>query len=132
MSMTDPIADMITRIRNASTARHEKVDIPASKLKKSIAQILLDEGYVKSYKFIEDEKQGVIRVYLKYGPDKKGIISGLKRVSKPGCRTYVSQNELPRILGGLGSAIISTSKGILTSSQCKREGIGGEVLCYVW
>jgi len=132
MSMTDPIADMITRIRNANTARHEKVDIPASKLKKSIAQILLNEGYIKSYKFLEDEKQGVIRVYLKYGPDKNGIISGLKRISKPGCRTYVTQNELPRILGGLGSAIISTSRGIMTSSQCKREGIGGEVLCYVW
>ncbi len=132
MSMTDPIADMLTRIRNANTARHEKVDIPASKLKKSVAQILLDEGYIKDYKFLEDQKQGVIRIYLKYSPDKKGIISGLKRVSKPGCRVYVTQNELPRILGGLGSAIISTSRGIMTSSQCKREGVGGEVLCYVW
>jgi len=132
MSMTDPIADMLTRIRNASTARHEKVDIPESKLKKNLAQILLDEGYIKSYKLLEDQKQGVIRIYLKYAPDKKGIISGLKRVSKPGCRTYVTHKELPRVLGGLGSAIISTSRGIMTSSQCRRERVGGELLCYVW
>jgi len=132
MSMTDPIADMLTRIRNASTARHDKVDIPASKLKKSVAQILLGEGFIKSYKFLDDQKQGVIRIYLKYGPDKKGIISGLKRISKPGCKVYVTKDKLPRVLGGLGSAIISTSSGIMTSAQCKREGVGGEVLCYIW
>ena len=132
MSMTDPIADMLTRIRNAGTARHEKVDIPASKLKSSIAQILLDEGYIKSYKLLEDDKQGIIRIYLKYGPDKKSIISGLRRVSRPGCRRYVTKDELPRIRGGYGSAIISTSQGLLTSVQCRREQVGGEVLCYVW
>jgi small subunit ribosomal protein S8 len=130
--MTDPIADMLTRIRNASTARHDKVDIPASKLKKSVAQILLGEGFIKSYKFLDDQKQGVIRIYLKYGPDKKGIISGLKRISKPGCKVYVTKDKLPKVLGGLGSAIISTSSGIMTSAQCKREGVGGEVLCYIW
>lgn len=132
MSMTDPIADMLTRIRNAGIARHEKVDIPASKLKSSIAQILLDEGYIKSYKLLEDNKQGVIRIYLKYGPDKKNVISGLRRVSKPGCRRYVTKDSLPRVRGGYGSAIISTSRGILTSVQCRREQTGGEVLCYVW
>jgi len=132
MSMTDPIADMLTRIRNASTARHDKVDIPASKLKKNVAQILLGEGFIKSYKFLDDQKQGVIRIYLKYGPDKKGIISGLKRISKPGCKVYVTKDKLPKVLGGLGSAIISTSSGIMTSAQCKREGVGGEVLCYIW
>jgi len=130
--MTDPIADMLTRIRNANTARHDKVDIPASKLKKSVAQILLGEGFIKSYKFLDDQKQGVIRIYLKYGPDKKGIISGLKRISKPGCKVYVTKDKLPKVLGGLGSAIISTSSGIMTSAQCKREGVGGEVLCYIW
>ena len=132
MSMTDPIADMLTRIRNASTARHENVDIPASNVKKSIAQILADEGYIKGYKFLEDNKQGVIHMQLKYAPDKKGVISGIKRVSKPGCRIFVTKNKLPRILGGYGSAIISTSKGIMTSSQCKQEQVGGEVLCYIW
>jgi len=132
MSMTDPIADMLTRIRNASTARHDKVDIPKSKLKESVAQILLGEGFIKSYKFLDDQKQGVIRIYLKYGPDKKGIISGLKRISKPGCKVYVTKDKLPKVLGGLGSAIISTSSGIMTSAQCKREGVGGEVLCYIW
>ncbi|HGE72911.1 TPA: 30S ribosomal protein S8 [Candidatus Poribacteria bacterium] len=132
MSMTDPIADMLTRIRNAGIARHEKVDIPASKLKSSIAQILLDEGYIKGYKLLEDNKQGVLRIYLKYGPDKKCVISGLKRISKPGCRRYVTKDELPRVRGGYGSAIISTSRGILTSDQCRHERIGGEVLCYIW
>ncbi|MGB9595653.1 MAG: 30S ribosomal protein S8 [Candidatus Poribacteria bacterium] len=132
MSMTDPIADMLTRIRNAGIARHDKVDIPASKLKSSIAQILLDEGYIKGYKLLEDNKQGILRIYLKYGPDKKCVISGLKRISKPGCRIYVTKSELPRVRGGYGSAIISTSRGILTSNQCRREHIGGEVLCYVW
>ncbi len=132
MSMTDPIADMLTRIRNAGIARHDKVDIPASRLKSSIAQILFDEGYIKGYKILEDNKQGILRIYLKYGPDKKCVISGLKRISKPGCRIYVTKDKLPIVRGGYGSAIISTSRGILTSDQCRREHIGGEVLCYVW
>lgn len=132
MSMTDPIADMLTRIRNASIARHEKVDIPASKVKRSIAQILTDEGYVKDYKFLEDNKQGIIRLYLKYAPDKNCVIMGIRRVSRPGCRYYVTKDKLPRVRGGYGSAIISTSKGVMTSSQCKQEQVGGEVLCYVW
>jgi len=132
MSMTDPIADMLTRIRNASVARHEKVDVPASRVKKSIAQILTNEGYVKGYKFLEDNKQGIIRLSLKYAPDKKGVITGIRRVSRPGCRYYVTKDKLPRVRGGYGSAIISTSKGVMTSSQCKHEQVGGEVLCYVW
>ncbi len=132
MSMTDPIADMLTRIRNASMARHEKVDIPASNLKKSIAQILQEEGYIKGFRVIDDQKQGVIRIYLKYAEDKRGVISGVKRISKPGCRIYVTKSKIPRVLGGFGTAIISTSKGIMTSSQCRREGVGGEVLCYIW
>jgi len=132
MSMTDPIADMLTRIRNASTARHDEVDVPASNVKKSIAQILMDEGYIKSYKLLEDNKQGVIRMQLKYAPDKKGVISGIRRVSKPGCKIYVTKDKLPQVRGGYGSAIISTSKGIMTSSQCKKEHVGGEVLCYIW
>jgi len=132
MSMTDPIADMLTRIRNASIAHHEKVDIPASNIKKSIAQLLMEEGYVKDVKVLEDQMQGIIRIYLKYGPDKKGIISGIRRISRPGCRSYVTKSELPKVRGGYGSAIISTSKGVMTSSRCRQERIGGEVLCYVW
>lgn len=132
MSMTDPIADLLTRIRNASTARHEKVDVPASKMKESIIQILAEEGYIKGYKHLEDSKQGMLRVYLKYGPDKNGIISGIRRISKPGCRIYLTKDKLPKVRGGFGSAIISTSKGIMTSSKCKQQQVGGEVLCYIW
>jgi len=132
MSMTDPIADMLTRIRNASIARHDKVDIPASNVKRSLAQILQDEGYIGGYRFVDDKKQGVIRIYLKYGEEKRRAISGLKRISKPGCRRYIGKKELPRVLGGFGTAILSTSKGIKTSIQCRQEGIGGEVICYIW
>lgn len=131
MNTTDPIADMLTRIRNANTQRHETVDIPSSKLKKSIAQILLDEGYIKSFEEIEDNAQGIIRITLKY-VNKQKVISGLKRISKPGLRVYANKDELPKVIGGLGIALISTSKGIMTDKQARKEGIGGEVLAFVW
>jgi len=123
---------MLTRIRNASSAKHKSVDIPASNMKRSIAQILLDEGYVKAVEFIEDGKQGIIRITLKYEANKQPVISGLKRISKPGLRVYASKDELPRVLGGLGTAIISTSKGIMTDKKARAEGVGGEVLAFVW
>ena len=132
MTTTDPIADMLTRIRNANSARHTTVEIPASKLKLAIAQILLDEGYIKSFKKIEDGKQGMIQVTLKYDEKGKRVISGLKRISKPGLRIYVSCEELPQVLNGLGIALVSTSKGIKTDRDARREGLGGEVLAYVW
>ena len=125
MQITDPIADMLTRIRNANSAKHETVDIPASNMKKAIAEILLNEGYVKSYQVIEDGKQGVIRVALKYGNNKEKVISGLKRVSKPGLRIYAGAEELPKVLKGLGIAIISTSKGIMTDKEARKQNIGG-------
>lgn len=131
MNITDPIADMLTRIRNANTQRHETVDIPSSKLKKSIAQILLDEGYIKSFEEIEDNAQVIIRITLKY-VNKQKVISGLKRISKPGLRVYANKDELPKVIGGLGIALISTSKGIMTDKQARKEGIGGEVLAFVW
>ena len=131
MNITDPIADMLTRIRNANTQRHETVDIPSSKLKKSIAQILLDEGYIKSFEEIEDNAQGIIRITLKY-VNKQKVISGLKRISKPGLRVYANKDELPKVIGGLGIALISTSKGIMTDKEARKEGIGGEVLAFVW
>ena len=131
MQITDPIADMLTRIRNANTAKHETVDIPASNMKKAIAEILNDEGYIKSYQIIEDGKQGVIRVTLKYSGKEK-VISGIKRVSKPGLRMYAPADELPRVLKGLGIAIISTSKGIMTDKEARKQHIGGEVLAFVW
>ncbi len=131
MQITDPIADMLTRIRNANTAKHETVDIPASNMKKAIAKILNDEGYIKSYQIIEDGKQGVIRVTLKYSGKEK-VISGIKRVSKPGLRMYAPAEELPRVLKGLGIAIISTSKGIMTDKEARKQHIGGEVLAFVW
>ena len=131
MNITDPIADMLTRIRNANAQRHESVDVPASKLKKSIAEILLDEGYIKSFEEIEDNSQGIIRITLKY-VNKQKVISGLKRISKPGLRVYANKEELPRVLGGLGIALISTSKGIMTDKKARQEGIGGEVLAYIW
>ena len=131
MNITDPIADMLTRIRNANTQRHETVDIPSSKLKKSIAQILLDEGYIKSFEEIEDNAQGIIRITLKY-VNKQKVISGIKRISKPGLRVYANKDELPKVIGGLGIALISTSKGIMTDKQARKEGIGGEVLAFVW
>ncbi|UHR02483.1 30S ribosomal protein S8 [Peptoniphilus sp. GNH] len=130
--MTDPIADMLTRVRNAGSARHKSVDVPASKIKKEISEILLNEGYIKNYDVIEDDKQGVIRIDLKYGPNNERVITGLKRISKPGLRVYVSSNDVPKVLGGLGIAIISTSKGIMTDKKARAERVGGEVICYVW
>ena len=132
MQITDPIADMLTRIRNAGTATHETVDVPASNMKKSIAQILLDEGYIKSFQIIEDGTQGVIRITLKYLPGKEKAIQGLRRVSKPGLRVYAGADELPRVLKGLGIAIISTSKGIMTDKAARAANVGGEVLAFVW
>ena len=132
MSMTDPIADMLTRIRNANMARHSKVDIPASRLKKEIARTLQEEGYIKSYRYLEDRKQGVLRIDLKYSDEKQRVISGIKRISKPGRRLYVGKDELPKVLNGLGIAIVSSSRGVMTASDCKRAGVGGEMLCYVW
>ena len=131
MNITDPIADMLTRIRNANAQRHETVDVPASKMKNSIAEILLDEGYIKAFEEIEDNSQGIIRITLKY-VNKQKVISGLKRVSKPGLRVYATKDELPKVLGGLGIALISTSKGIMTDKKARQEGIGGEVLAFVW
>ena len=131
MHITDPIADMLTRIRNANSARHDTVDVPASNMKKSIAQILLDEGYIKSYQIVDDGTQGVIHITLKYnGKDK--VITGLRRVSKPGLRVYVGADELPRVLRGLGIAIVSTSKGVMTAKAARAAHIGGEVLAFVW
>ena len=131
MTMTDPIADMLTRIRNANTVKHETVDVPASNIKKEIARILLEEGFVKGYDVIEDGKQG-IRLQLKYGIEGERVISGLKRISKPGMRVYSSKDEIPKVLNGLGVAIMSTSKGILTDREARKENVGGEVICYVW
>ena len=130
--MTDPIADMLTRIRNGNNAKHDSVDIPASNIKKEVAQILLDEGFIKGFDIIEDRKQGIIRIELKYGQYNEKVISGIKRISKPGLRVYVKGDEVPRVLGGLGIAILSTSKGIKTDKDAREEGIGGEVICYVW
>ncbi|NLI12158.1 30S ribosomal protein S8 [Pelotomaculum propionicicum] len=132
MVMTDPIADFLTRIRNANTVYHDKVEAPASRMKKAIAAILRDEGFVKDYEFIDDGKQGIIRVYLKYGTGKERVITGLKRISKPGLRVYARKDDVPKVLGGLGIAIISTSKGIMSDKKARREGLGGEVICYVW
>ena len=132
MHITDPIADMLTRIRNANNARHTTVDIPASNMKKAIAEILNNEGYIKGYQIIEDGKQGVIRVTLKYTSNKEKVISGIKRISKPGLRMYAPADELPRVLKGLGIAIISTSKGIMTDKEARKLHIGGEVLAFVW
>ena len=132
MQITDPIADMLTRIRNAGSARHETVDIPNSKMKKAIAEILLEEGYIKSFQLIDDGTQGVIRVTLKYLPDKEKAIQGLRRVSKPGLRVYAGADELPQVLRGLGIAIISTSKGIMTDKKARAQHVGGEVLAFVW
>ena len=132
MQITDPIADMLTRIRNANNAKHATVDVPASNMKKSIAQILLDEGYIKSFQLIDDGTQGVIRITLKYNGGKEKVISGLRRVSKPGLRIYAGADELPRVLRGLGVAIISTSKGVMTDKAARAAHVGGEVLAFVW
>ena len=132
MHITDSIADMLTRIRNAGAAKHETVDVPASKMKKAIAQILLDEGYIKSFQLIEDGKQGIIRIVLKYGENKTSVISGLRRVSKPGLRIYTNCEDMPKVMKGLGNAIVSTSKGVMTDKQARKENVGGEVLAFVW
>ena len=132
MQISDTIADLLTRIRNANTAKHATVDVPASNMKKAITQILMDEGYVKSFQVIEDGKQGIIRITLKYEAGKQKVIHGLRRVSKPGLRVYAGADELPRVLKGLGIAIISTSKGVMTDKQARKEHVGGEVLAFVW
>ena len=132
MQISDVIADMLTRIRNASNAKHESVDVPASNMKKAIADILLEEGYIKAYEIVDDGKQGMIHITLKYGANKEKVISGLQRVSKPGLRVYSGAAELPRVLKGLGIAIVSTSKGIMTDKKARAERIGGEVLAFVW
>ena len=132
MHITDTIADMLTRIRNANSAKHDTVDIPASKMKTAIAQILLDEGYIKGFTVQEDGKQGVITISLKYAEGRQPVIKGLKRVSKPGLRIYAGKDDLPRVLGGLGTAIISTSNGVMTDRDARKKGIGGEVIAYLW
>jgi small subunit ribosomal protein S8 len=132
MTMTDPIADMLTRIRNANMVKHATVDIPASNVKKTIAEIMLKEGFIKKFDVIEDGKQGVIQIELKYGENKERVISGLKRISKPGLRVYAKKTDIPRVLGGLGTAIISTSNGIITDKEARKLGVGGEVICYIW
>ena len=132
MHITDPVADMLTRIRNANNAKHETVDVPASNMKKSIAQILLDEGYIKAFQVVEDGTQGVIRITLKYNAGKEKVISGLRRVSKPGLRIYTNCEDMPKVMKGLGTAIISTSKGIMTDKAARAAHVGGEVLAYVW
>ena len=130
--MTDPIADMLTRIRNANTAGHETVEIPASKMKKAIAEILKDEGYIADFEVIEDDKQGMIKVTMKYGAHKEKVISGIKKISKPGLKKYAKAGDVPRVLGGLGIAIISTSKGVISDKEARKLNVGGEVLAFVW
>jgi small subunit ribosomal protein S8 len=130
--ITDPIADMLTRIRNANTANHPTVDIPASKMKLAVAEILKEEGFIRSYEQVAEGPQGTLRVTLKYGPEKEKVITGLRRISRPGLRVYTGRTEIPRVLGGLGLVIMSTSKGIMSGKRAKREGCGGEVLAYVW
>lgn len=132
MAMTDPIADLLTRIRNANSVRHESLEIPSSNVKKEIVNILKNEGFIRETEVIEDSKQGVIRVFLKYGSNNERVISGLKRISKPGLRVYAKSNDIPRVLGGLGVAVISTSKGVMTDKEARKQQVGGEVLAYIW
>ncbi len=132
MSMSDPVADMLTRIRNASQARHEHVEIPASRLKVEIAKILRNEGFIRNFRVLSNDKQNVLRIRLKYGPNREQVITGIKRISKPGQRIYVTKDRVPRVLGGLGIAILSTSKGVMADRQARKLGIGGEVICHVW
>ncbi len=132
MHITDPVADMLTRIRNANDAKHESVEVPASNMKKAIAQILLDEGYIKAFTVADDGKQGMIKITLKYGQNKAKVIQGIKRVSKPGLRVYASSEEMPKVIRGMGIAIVSTSKGVMTDKAARRLNVGGEVLAYVW
>jgi small subunit ribosomal protein S8 len=132
MNLTDPVADFLTRIRNAMRARHQKLDVPASKLKAEIARILKEEGYISNYKPTEEDGMKVLRVYLKYGPNNESVIRDLKRISRPGCRVYQGKNEIRRVQGGFGIAILTTPKGVMTGRQARREGVGGELLCEVW
>ena len=132
MVMTDPIADMLTRLRNANSVYHEKVEIPGSKIKVAIANILKEEGFIKDFDFVQDSKQGLLRVNLKYGPNREKVITGIKRISKPGLRVYAKKEQLPKVLGGLGIAIISTSQGIMSDKQARKTGLGGEVIAFVW
>lgn len=132
MAMTDPIADMLTRIRNGNVVYHEKVDIPASKMKVALAEILKNEGFIRDFQQISDNKQGVIRAFMKYGAERERVITGIKRISKPGLRVYVHKDEIPRVLGGLGVAIISTTSGLMSDKQARAAGLGGEVICYIW
>ncbi|HPZ31272.1 MAG TPA: 30S ribosomal protein S8 [Limnochordia bacterium] len=132
MVLTDPIADMLTRIRNANSVKHESVDIPASKMKCELARILKEEGYIRDYKVLEEGGRKTLRIYMKYGPNKERIITGIKRISKPGLRVYATKDQIPRVLGGLGIAILSTSQGIMSDRVARKSNIGGEVICYVW
>lgn len=132
MAMTDPIADFLTRIRNANMAKHESLEVPASKIKRSIAEILKNEGFIRDYEFIEDNKQGIIRVFLKYGKNGERVISGVRRISKPGLRSYVKADAVPKVLNGLGIAILSTSEGVMTDKDARAKKIGGEVIAYIW
>lgn len=132
MSLTDPVADFLTRIRNAIRARHQKVDVPASRLKLEIARILKEEGYISNYKSVEEDGRKLVRVYLKYSNGNEAVISNLERISRPGCRVYVGRNEIPRVLGGMGINILTTPRGVMTGRQARKEGVGGEVLCRVW
>ncbi len=132
MTMSDPIADMLTRIRNANMVRHEKLEVPASNMKRQIAEILKNEGFIRDAEFIEDDKQGIIRIFLKYGPNEERVITGLKRISKPGLRVYAKSDEVPRVFNGLGIALISTSQGVVSDKEARAKQIGGEVVAYVW
>lgn len=132
MVMTDPIADMLTRVRNANDALHESVEVPGSAMKRSVAEILKAEGFIRDFAWVDDDKQGVLKIVLKYGANKQRVISGVKRISKPGLRVYARKDELPRVLGGLGIAIVSTSQGLMTDRQARVKNLGGEVICYVW
>lgn len=132
MAMTDPIADMLTRIRNANAVRHESLEVPASKVKKDIVHILKEEGFIRDSEYVEDSKQGIIRIFLKYGQNNERVISGVKRISKPGLRVYAQCSDVPRVLGGLGVAVISTSQGVMTDKSARKQNVGGEVLAYIW
>lgn len=133
MGMTDPIADMLTRIRNASSVFHETVDVPASRLKVELARILKEEGFIRDYKLVDENKpQPTLRIFLKYAPNKQRVITGIRRISRPGLRVYAKRDEVPRVLGGLGIAILSTSKGVMSDKEARKAGVGGEVICYVW
>lgn len=132
MVVSDPIADLLTRIRNANMVNHDRVEVPGSKIKRAIVQILKDEGFIRDFEWIDNGHQGSIRIYLKYGPSKSKVISGLRRISRPGLRVYAKRDQVPRVLGGIGVAILSTSHGIMTDKRARQEGLGGEVLCYIW